>query len=178
SALLRKTSAVDFLRSGREKRAVRCQHGGCSSEDSEAEELLEANSDYEQDNSKMFFNGGSQVGEHMMVFKVFLLPPHGCHSHRTTAIPARTPENLGPPDTTSCDCVWRPWWQVARRCQTCTHGEVSAIPWETECFSDLRNQKAEEGKPGPYEQLSGGNGTPWRPTIKEQYKLCREESVY
>ncbi|CAM4732972.1 unnamed protein product [Leuciscus chuanchicus] len=65
AALLRKTSAVDFLRSGREKRAVRCQHGGCSSEDSEAEELLEANSDYEQDNSKMFFNGGSQVGEHM-----------------------------------------------------------------------------------------------------------------
>ncbi|KAK7128129.1 hypothetical protein R3I93_020664 [Phoxinus phoxinus] len=62
AALLRKSSAVDFLR---EKRAVRCQHGGCSSEDSEAEELLEANSDYEQDNSKMFINGGSQVGAHM-----------------------------------------------------------------------------------------------------------------
>ncbi|ROL48246.1 hypothetical protein DPX16_5640 [Anabarilius grahami] len=77
AALLRKSSAVDFLRSGREKRAVRCQHEGCSSEDSDAEELLEANSDY-----------------------------------------------------------------VARRCQTCKHGEVSAIPWETECFSDLRNQKA------------------------------------
>ncbi|KAF4107065.1 hypothetical protein G5714_011429 [Onychostoma macrolepis] len=64
AALLRKSSAVDFLRSGRERRAVRCQQGGCSSEDSEAEELLETNSDYEQDNSKMFFNGGSQVEVH------------------------------------------------------------------------------------------------------------------
>lgn len=45
-ALLRKSSAVDFLRSGRERRAVRCQQGGCSSEDSETEEIPEANSDY------------------------------------------------------------------------------------------------------------------------------------
>ncbi|KAL7837199.1 hypothetical protein SRHO_G00269100 [Serrasalmus rhombeus] len=61
AALLRRSSATDFLRSGRERRASRCMNGGCSSEDSEAEELLEANSDYEQDNSKAFFPGGSQV---------------------------------------------------------------------------------------------------------------------
>ncbi|KAL7843601.1 hypothetical protein AOLI_G00251130 [Acnodon oligacanthus] len=60
AALLRRSSATDFLRSGREKRAGRCVNGGCSSEDSEAEEVLEANSDYEQDNSKAFFTGGSQ----------------------------------------------------------------------------------------------------------------------
>lgn len=73
----------------------------------------------------------------------FLLPEQEClRMLRGKAFFTGTPENLGPPDTTSCDCVWRPWWQVARRCQTYTHGEVSAIPWETECFSDLRNQKA------------------------------------
>ncbi|KAI7795389.1 hypothetical protein IRJ41_018519, partial [Triplophysa rosa] len=65
AALLRKSSAVGFLRSGRERRAVRCQQGGCSSEDSETEELLENNSDYEQENEKMLFNGISQVGLQM-----------------------------------------------------------------------------------------------------------------
>ncbi|KAB5536875.1 hypothetical protein PHYPO_G00112340 [Pangasianodon hypophthalmus] len=62
AALLRKSSAADFLRSGREKRAARCVNGDCSSENSESEEILEANSDYEQENSKMLFPGGSQVG--------------------------------------------------------------------------------------------------------------------
>lgn len=81
-----------------------------------------------------------------------------------------TLENLSTPDTTSCDCVWRPWRQVARRCQACKHGEVSAIPWETE-------PKGRRFKPGPNEWISGGHGTPWSPTIKEQYKLCTEISV-
>ncbi|KAG9260588.1 hypothetical protein AMEX_G26864 [Astyanax mexicanus] len=62
AALLRRSSAADFLRSAREKRASHCVNGGCSSEDSEAEEMLEANSDYEQDNSKFFFPAGSQTG--------------------------------------------------------------------------------------------------------------------
>ncbi|KAF5904543.1 uncharacterized protein DAT39_005681 [Clarias magur] len=62
AALLRRSSATDFLRSGREKRAARCVNGDCSSENSESEEIQEANSDYEQENSKMVFPGGSQVG--------------------------------------------------------------------------------------------------------------------
>ncbi|GAA6071972.1 uncharacterized protein LOC106582949 isoform X2 [Tachysurus ichikawai] len=62
AALLRRSSATDFLRSGRVKRAARCVNGDCSSESSESEEILEANSDYEQENSKMVFPGGSQVG--------------------------------------------------------------------------------------------------------------------
>lgn len=46
-ALLRRSSAADFLRSDREKRAARCMNGDCSSENSsESEEILEANSDY------------------------------------------------------------------------------------------------------------------------------------
>ncbi|KAI5607040.1 hypothetical protein C0J50_7156 [Silurus asotus] len=46
AALLRRSSAADFLKSGREKRAARCANGDCSSESSESEEILEANSDY------------------------------------------------------------------------------------------------------------------------------------
>ncbi|TSV54863.1 hypothetical protein Baya_13271 [Bagarius yarrelli] len=48
AALLGRSSAADFLRSGREKRAARCMNGGCSSESSESEEILEANSDYNE----------------------------------------------------------------------------------------------------------------------------------
>ncbi|KAF7693399.1 hypothetical protein HF521_008715 [Silurus meridionalis] len=62
TALLRRSSAADFLKSGREKRAARCANGDCSSESSESEEILEANSDYEQENSKMLYPGGSQAG--------------------------------------------------------------------------------------------------------------------
>ncbi|TRZ02720.1 hypothetical protein DNTS_004542 [Danionella cerebrum] len=65
TALLRKSSAVDFLKSGRERRALRCFNGGCSSEDSEAEEAPEVNSDYEQENSKLFFNAVAQGGAQM-----------------------------------------------------------------------------------------------------------------
>ncbi|XP_014022067.1 uncharacterized protein isoform X1 [Salmo salar] len=46
AALLRKSTAADFLRPVREKRAAECFPAGCSMEDSEAEELLEANSHY------------------------------------------------------------------------------------------------------------------------------------
>lgn len=41
TALLRKSSAMDFLIKGREKRASECFPGGCSTEVSEAEESLE-----------------------------------------------------------------------------------------------------------------------------------------
>ncbi|XP_014022068.1 uncharacterized protein isoform X2 [Salmo salar] len=61
AALLRKSTAADFLRPVREKRAAECFPAGCSMEDSEAEELLEANSHY-KDSSKMLLNGGTGAG--------------------------------------------------------------------------------------------------------------------
>uniref|UniRef100_A0A8C7I0R2 Actin-associated protein FAM107A n=1 Tax=Oncorhynchus kisutch TaxID=8019 RepID=A0A8C7I0R2_ONCKI len=59
--LLRKSTAADFLRPVREKRAAECFPAGCSMEDSDAEELLEANSHY-KDSPKMLLNGGTGAG--------------------------------------------------------------------------------------------------------------------
>ncbi|KPP62824.1 hypothetical protein Z043_118970 [Scleropages formosus] len=58
TALLRRSSAVDFLSRARERRSARCLPGGCSVEDSETEEMLEVNSDYEE--SPTHLNGGSK----------------------------------------------------------------------------------------------------------------------
>ncbi|KAJ8409321.1 hypothetical protein AAFF_G00235190 [Aldrovandia affinis] len=58
AALLKKSSAVDFLDHGRrEQRSAEDSDGGS---DSEAEELLEAHSDYEIFTVQL--NGGSQPG--------------------------------------------------------------------------------------------------------------------
>ncbi|KAJ7998932.1 hypothetical protein DPEC_G00210120 [Dallia pectoralis] len=54
AALLRKSTAADFLRPGRERRGLECFSADCSTEGSEAEELLEAKSDY--DRSKILLN--------------------------------------------------------------------------------------------------------------------------
>ncbi|KAL0978529.1 hypothetical protein UPYG_G00171730 [Umbra pygmaea] len=61
AALLRKSTASEFFRPVREKRAAECFPAGCSTEDSEAEELLEANSEY-GDRLKILFNGGIGAG--------------------------------------------------------------------------------------------------------------------
>lgn len=64
ATLLRKSTATDFLRPLREKRAAECFPAGCSMEDSEAEELLENNSDYD-DSLKAQLHGGANIGVFM-----------------------------------------------------------------------------------------------------------------
>ncbi len=46
TALLRKSTAADFLQKVRDKRASECFPEGCSTEDGEAEELMEVNVGY------------------------------------------------------------------------------------------------------------------------------------
>lgn len=46
TALLRKSAAFDFLHKVREKRAAECFPGGCSTEVSETQELIEVDSGY------------------------------------------------------------------------------------------------------------------------------------
>lgn len=46
AALLGKSSAYDFLQRARERRGLECFPGGCSTENSEAEELTDVNAGY------------------------------------------------------------------------------------------------------------------------------------
>ncbi|KAL4655953.1 hypothetical protein GN956_G6256 [Arapaima gigas] len=62
TALLRRSSAIDFLSHLQERRSARCLVAGCSTEDSETEELLEPNSDYEE-NLTSQLNGESKSGQ-------------------------------------------------------------------------------------------------------------------
>lgn len=58
-ALLRKSTASDFLQKIRAKRVSECFPGGCSTEDSEAGELIEV----DEESSSLLYNGGApQVG--------------------------------------------------------------------------------------------------------------------
>ncbi|XP_076603354.1 uncharacterized protein LOC143330560 isoform X2 [Chaetodon auriga] len=61
-ALLRKSTAMDFLQKVREKRASECFPGGCSRDVSEAGEMVEGDVGYEE-SSSMQYNGGASQEE-------------------------------------------------------------------------------------------------------------------
>ncbi|TDH14163.1 hypothetical protein EPR50_G00041660 [Perca flavescens] len=58
-ALLRKSTATDFLQKIREKRESECFPGGCSSEVSEAGELMEAEDVGYEESPSLLYNGGA-----------------------------------------------------------------------------------------------------------------------
>ncbi|KAM4583173.1 uncharacterized protein V3H82_007031 [Fundulus diaphanus] len=61
-ALLGKSSAYDFLQKVRERRGLECFPGGCSTEISEAEELIDVSVEYEESGS-ILYNGAVSIKE-------------------------------------------------------------------------------------------------------------------
>ena len=73
-ALLRKSTAADFLKPVREKRAAECFPAGCSMEDSETEELLEANSHFVSSGWQTHWSIDSKYGSpNIIVLLKFML---------------------------------------------------------------------------------------------------------
>ncbi|KAL6111688.1 uncharacterized protein ACO6RY_08615 [Pungitius sinensis] len=62
-ALLRKSTAMDFLQKNREKRESECFPGGCSREVSEAGELMEADHVEYEESSILLFDGAKAQTE-------------------------------------------------------------------------------------------------------------------